>query len=82
MYQTLNTPDQVFGVQGGAGTGKTTALEPIREVAVEHGYATLGLAATSGAVKALRNSGLEADCFYGTRWRCRLYTDPLPFQLN
>jgi conjugative relaxase-like TrwC/TraI family protein len=61
VYQTLNTPDQVFGVQGGAGTGKTTALEPIREVAVEHGYVTLGLAATSGAVKALRNSGLEAE---------------------
>lgn len=61
VYEALHTPDQVFGVQGGAGTGKTTALDPIREVAAEHGYATLGLAATSGAVKALRNSGLEAE---------------------
>lgn len=61
VHETLNTADQVFGVQGGAGTGKTTALQPIRQVASESGYATLGLAATSGAVKALRHSGLEAE---------------------
>lgn len=61
VHQTLHTPDQVFGVQGGAGTGKTTALQPIREVASEHGYNTLGLAATSGAVKTLLDSGLEAE---------------------
>lgn len=61
VLNTLHSSDQILGVQGGAGTGKTTALVSIREFAEEMGFATRGLAPTSRAAKELREAGLEAE---------------------
>ncbi|HEX5422253.1 MAG TPA: MobF family relaxase, partial [Candidatus Acidoferrales bacterium] len=60
-YEALTTRDQIFGIQGGAGTGKTTALSAIRELADDRGYQTLGLGPTSKAAKVLKEAGIEAE---------------------
>jgi hypothetical protein len=44
VWNVLQSRYQVLGVQGGAGTGKTTALQPLRELAEAAGYETRGLA--------------------------------------
>ncbi|HJT69779.1 MAG TPA: MobF family relaxase [Terriglobales bacterium] len=56
----LNTSDRVVGVQGGAGTGKTTVLGIVREIAEQHGYEVRGLAPTSRARNALHESGVQS----------------------
>jgi conjugative relaxase-like TrwC/TraI family protein len=61
VHDAMNTRDQIFGIQGGAGTGKTTALAAVRELAEEHGYQTRGLGPTSRAAKELNNAGIEAE---------------------
>ncbi len=57
----LSTTDQVVGVQGGAGTGKTTALGIVREIAEYHGFEVRGLAPTSRARNALQESGVQSE---------------------
>jgi conjugative relaxase-like TrwC/TraI family protein len=57
----LSTTDQIVGVQGGAGTGKTTVLGIVREIAEQHGYEVTGLAPTSRARNALKESGVESE---------------------
>ena len=57
----LSTTDQVVGLQGGAGTGKTTALGIVREIGEQHGYEVRGLAPTSRARNALQESGVESQ---------------------
>jgi hypothetical protein len=57
----LSTTDQIVGVQGGAGTGKTTVLGIVREIAEQHGYEVRGLAPTSRARNALQESGVESE---------------------
>ncbi|MGH9770451.1 MAG: MobF family relaxase [Candidatus Acidiferrales bacterium] len=71
VYETLTTRDRIFGIQGGAGTGKTTALRAVRELAEEHGYQTAGLGPTSKAAKVLQEAGMEAETMqaYLTRGR-------------
>lgn len=57
----LSTKDQVVGLQGGAGTGKTTALGIVREIGEQHGYQVRGLAPTSRARNALQDSGIQSE---------------------
>jgi conjugative relaxase-like TrwC/TraI family protein len=61
VQETLLTRDQIFGIQGGAGTGKTTALGAIKEVAESYGYQALGLGPTSRAAKGLKEAGMDAE---------------------
>jgi conjugative relaxase-like TrwC/TraI family protein len=61
VYEALNTRDQIFGIQGGAGTGKTTALSAVRELAEEQGYRAYGLGPTSRASKELRQAGVDSE---------------------
>ena len=61
VHQSLASRDQIFGIQGGAGTGKTTALRAIKEVAEEKGYKAIGLGPTSRAAKGLKEGGLHAE---------------------
>ncbi len=42
------TRDQIVGIQGGAGTVKTTALEIVKEIAEEHGFEVRGLVSCPG----------------------------------
>ena len=52
--------NRVNGIQGYAGSGKTTALRAFGELAQQRGYEVIGLAPSHSAVKALRESGIEA----------------------
>ncbi|MCL2659779.1 MAG: relaxase domain-containing protein [Acidobacteriaceae bacterium] len=61
IQEVLTSTDRVHGLQGLAGTGKTTILESIREGAERHGYAVEGFAPTSKAAGALRDAGISAN---------------------
>jgi conjugative relaxase-like TrwC/TraI family protein len=80
VHDALLTKDQIFGVQGGAGTGKTTALSAVRELAEENGYRTVGLGPTSRAARGLREAGMEAETLqaYLTRGRDPAAEDARP----
>jgi conjugative relaxase-like TrwC/TraI family protein len=60
IEEVLNSTDRVHGLQGRAGTGKTTALESIREGAEKSGYTVEGFAPTSRASAQLRHAGIDA----------------------
>lgn len=59
IRETLASERQTTGIQGSAGTGKTTTLKAIRDLAAAAGYVAHGLAPTSGAARALREAGIE-----------------------
>jgi conjugative relaxase-like TrwC/TraI family protein len=65
IEEVLTTQDRVHGLQGLAGTGKTTTLESIREGAERNGYAVEGFAPTSRATAQLRHAGISADTLQG-----------------
>lgn len=71
VHDALATRDQTFGIQGGAGTGKTTALNAIREVAEEHGYKAHGLGPTSRAAKSLKEAGIDSETLQAYLTRAR-----------
>jgi conjugative relaxase-like TrwC/TraI family protein len=60
VEEVLSSTDRIHGLQGLAGTGKTTALEAIREGAEKGGYAVEGFAPTSRAAGQLRAAGINA----------------------
>ena len=58
----LSAKDRVVGVQGYAGTGKTTMLERARVLAGKKGWRMLGLAPSASAVKTLAaEAGIESE---------------------
>ena len=61
VEQILSSRDQIIGLQGGAGTGKTTALSVLREAAQKEGYEVHGFAPTTRATKQLAESGIESE---------------------
>ena len=61
VLDALTSRDKIFGIQGGAGTGKTTALRSIAEIAEAAGYQALGLGPTSRAAKGLKEAGIQAE---------------------
>ncbi len=61
----LTSRDRVQGLQGLAGSGKTTTLLTIREGAERSGYAVEGFAPTSRAANQLREAGVSADTLQG-----------------
>jgi ATP-dependent exoDNAse (exonuclease V) alpha subunit len=61
VEEVLTSWDQVQGLQGRAGSGKTSVLESIREGAEQNGYVVEGFAPTSRASKQLRDAGIRAD---------------------
>jgi conjugative relaxase-like TrwC/TraI family protein len=56
----LSSRDRVVGIQGYAGTGKTTALSEVRKLAERSGFRVRGFATTAAAVEVLRETGLES----------------------
>jgi conjugative relaxase-like TrwC/TraI family protein len=60
VEEVLNSSDRIHGLQGLAGTGKTTTLQSIREGAEASGYIVEGFAPTSKAAGQLREAGIEA----------------------
>jgi conjugative relaxase-like TrwC/TraI family protein len=61
IEEVLTSRDRIHGLQGLAGTGKSTTLEAIRESAERSGYAVEGLAPTSRAAAQLRDAGISAE---------------------
>ena len=57
----LSSRDQIVGLQGGAGTGKTTALSVLKEAAEKEGYQVRGFAPTTRAARQLGESGIETE---------------------
>ena len=62
----LSSKDRVVGVQGYAGTGKTTMLNRARALSEKKGYRMLGLAPSASAVKTLSaEAGIESETLQG-----------------
>ena len=61
VEEVLTSYDRIQGLQGRAGSGKTSVLATIREGAELNGYAVEGFAPTSRAAKQLRDAGIKAD---------------------
>jgi conjugative relaxase-like TrwC/TraI family protein len=61
VEEVLISRDRIQGLQGRAGSGKTSVLATIREGAEQNGYAVEGFAPTSRAAKQLRDAGIKAD---------------------
>jgi len=57
--QIVTSRDQISGLQGKAGTGKTTTLAAVREAAESAGYDVQGCAPTTRAAQLLADSGME-----------------------
>jgi conjugative relaxase-like TrwC/TraI family protein len=60
VEEVLANRDQVMGLDGTAGAGKTTTLEVIREAAEREGYEVEGFAPTSRAAQKLEEAGIES----------------------
>lgn len=61
VQEILSSRDQIAGLDGVAGTGKTTSLTAIREAAEGRGYQVEGLAPTSRATQQLEDAGIRSD---------------------
>ena len=61
----LSSPDRIQGIQGFAGSGKTTTLSVIRSAAESQGYQVEGFAPTSRAARQLAEAGVEAGTLQG-----------------
>lgn len=59
--EILNSREQIVGLDGKAGVGKTTALSVVREAAEAEGYRIEGFAPTSRAAQKLAEAGLETS---------------------
>jgi conjugative relaxase-like TrwC/TraI family protein len=64
VEEVLTSRDIVQGLQGRAGSGKTSVLSLIREGAEQNGYVVEGFAPTSRAAKQLRDAGIKADTLH------------------
>ncbi|MCE4538234.1 conjugative relaxase [Pelomonas sp. P7] len=61
VAHVLTGQDRVSGVQGGAGTGKTTALRAVRELAEDRGLQLVGVAPSASAARELGRSGMDSQ---------------------
>lgn len=55
----LTSEDRYNVVQGYAGTGKTTSLKAIKQIAETRGYRVIGISETNAAVAEMRSAGIE-----------------------
>ena len=60
IEDVLSSPDRIYGIQGVAGGGKTTALAVIRTAAEAQNYRVEGFAPTSRAAKQLEQAGVHS----------------------
>jgi len=62
IHKVLTTADRYVAVEGLAGTGKTTMLEALRELAQNAGYTVRGMAPTgAGSAVLARETGIATD---------------------
>jgi conjugative relaxase-like TrwC/TraI family protein len=60
IEDVLSSRDRIQGIQGFAGSGKTSTLVAIRTAAEGQGYLVEGLAPTSRAARQLKEAGIDA----------------------
>jgi conjugative relaxase-like TrwC/TraI family protein len=65
VEDVLSSPDRIQGIQGCAGSGKTTTLTVIRSAAEGEGYQVKGFAPTSRAARQLNEAGIEGGTLQG-----------------
>src|ERR1700674_14862 len=65
IEDVLSSSDHIQGIQGFAGSGKTTTLAAIRGAAEGQGYQVEGFAPTSRAPPQLNEAGIEAGTLQG-----------------
>ena len=65
VEDVLSSPDRIQGIQGFAGSGKTTTLSVIRSAAESQGYQVEGFAPTSRAARQLGEAGVQAGTLQG-----------------
>jgi conjugative relaxase-like TrwC/TraI family protein len=65
VEDVLSSPDRIQGIQGYAGTGKTTTLSVVRTAVESRGYTVEGLAPTSRAARQLAEAGVETGTLQG-----------------
>ncbi len=65
VEDVLSSPDRIQGIQGFAGSGKTTTLSVIRTAAEIQGYQVEGFAPTSRAARQLGEAGVDAGTLQG-----------------
>jgi conjugative relaxase-like TrwC/TraI family protein len=65
VEDVLSSPNRIQGIQGFAGSGKTTTLTVIRSAAERQGYQVEGFAPTSRAARQLNEAGIEARTLQG-----------------
>src|SRR5271169_1154778 len=65
VEDVLSSSDHIQGIQGFAGSGKTTTLAVIRGAAERQGYQVKGFAPTSRAARQLNEAGIEAGTLQG-----------------
>jgi ATP-dependent exoDNAse (exonuclease V) alpha subunit len=65
IEDVLSSPDRIQGIQGFAGSGKTTTLTFIRSAAERQGYRVEGFAPTSRAARQLNDAGIESGTLQG-----------------
>ncbi len=76
IEQVLTSRDSIQGLQGLAGSGKTSTLSAIREGTEQHLYEVEGFAPTSRAAHQLRDAGIPADTLQGFLARAQVANDP------
>ena len=76
IERVLISRDLIQGLQGSAGSGKTTALESVRQAAEQRGYTVEGFAPTSRAAHQLRDAGIAADTLQGFLARTQTADEP------
>ena len=72
VEDVLSSPDRVQGIQGFAGSGKTTTLSVIRSAAEMQGVQVEGLAPTSRAARQLGEAGVESGTLQGFLARTKI----------
>jgi conjugative relaxase-like TrwC/TraI family protein len=72
VEEILGSRDQVVGLEGVAGAGKTTSLSAIRQAAERQGYQVEGLAPTSRAAQQLEEAGIQSSTLQGHLARSHL----------
>ncbi len=65
VEDVLSSRDRVQGIQGYAGTGKTTTLSVVRAAVETQGYAVEGFAPTSRAARQLAEAGVDTSTLQG-----------------
>jgi len=65
VEDVLSSSDHIQGIQGFAGSGKTTTLAVIRCAAETQGYQVKGFAPTSRAARQLNEAGIKAGTLQG-----------------